>query len=290
MEVLRALGAAMEEPSPELAPLWSSLDLGPLPSAADHTALFVLDLPPFASIYLGAGGMLGGEARDRVAGFFRAIGTSPPAEVDNAATLLGTLAELHGLGRDEARAARAYEVFLWEHVLSWLPVYCHKIRSRRGPYAGWADRTLTVLGALASDVAPSPGIGKAQAMPPLPSSLRSAPALADPRADGGADAFQSSLLAAAESGVVWSKTDLAHLGRDLGLGIRAGERRYILRHLLSQDSVRTLRWLAEASARHGYERLSAFGPITDHWQQRAEHSATLLHQLASDAAASIVAP
>jgi hypothetical protein len=38
----------------------------------------VLNCPPYAAVYLGAEGGFGGEAADRVAGFWRAIGVPPP--------------------------------------------------------------------------------------------------------------------------------------------------------------------------------------------------------------------
>ena len=59
--------------------------------ARRHTDLFVFQLQPYASVYLGAEGMLGGEARDRIAGFWRALGASPPSEPDHLATMLALL-------------------------------------------------------------------------------------------------------------------------------------------------------------------------------------------------------
>lgn len=55
------------------------LAVGP-PAVDEHTDVLVFQAYPYASIYLGAEGMLGGKARDRIAGFWRALGGEPPAE------------------------------------------------------------------------------------------------------------------------------------------------------------------------------------------------------------------
>ena len=52
----------------------------PIPTPASYTDVFVLNCPPYASTYLGPEGGIGGDAADRVAGFWRAIAVSPPAE------------------------------------------------------------------------------------------------------------------------------------------------------------------------------------------------------------------
>jgi len=93
-EVLRALAVLCESPHPSHARVAEALDLGSTPSAADHTQAFVLGAVPYASVYLGPEGMLGGEAADRVAGFWRALGYVPPPEPDHLAALLGLLATL----------------------------------------------------------------------------------------------------------------------------------------------------------------------------------------------------
>lgn len=64
-ELLRALGAVADSPAvaravagpPGLAPL----------TDAEHTDVFVLNCPPYASVYLGPDGALGGEGADRAA-------------------------------------------------------------------------------------------------------------------------------------------------------------------------------------------------------------------------------
>src|SRR5204863_6550834 len=94
VELFRTLGVLLEPPVAAHRPLAELLDLGPPPSAAEHTDLFRFQLYPYASVYLGAEGMLGGEARDRIAGFWRALGLVPPAEPDELTVMLGFYAEL----------------------------------------------------------------------------------------------------------------------------------------------------------------------------------------------------
>ncbi|HSG12366.1 MAG TPA: hypothetical protein VLA22_00690, partial [Gaiellaceae bacterium] len=99
--------------------------------------------------------------------------------------------------------------------------------------------------------------------------------------------FVTSLLASARSGMVLVRADLARAGRELGLGLRLGERRFVLRALLGQDAPGTLRWLAREatgwSARH--RRLApAFRPVGQIWADRADRAAALLEELAETAA------
>ena len=69
MELFRSLGSLIEPPSEETSRLARLLDLDPLPEAGEHTDLFLFQLYPFASVYLDGQGKMGGEARDRIAGF-----------------------------------------------------------------------------------------------------------------------------------------------------------------------------------------------------------------------------
>src|SRR5438105_24123 len=100
-ELFRALAVVCEGAGAEHQRVATALGLPAGASPADHTDAFVLQLPPYASMYLGAQGMLGGEAADRVAGFWRALGYVPPA---GAAAGLGL-----GLRQGERRfASRAH--------------------------------------------------------------------------------------------------------------------------------------------------------------------------------------
>jgi hypothetical protein len=271
MEVFRALGVLAEPPSPECEAVSHALGLKGGPSSVEYTELFQLNLYPYASVHLGDEGMLGGEARDRVAGFWRALGLVPPTEPDHLTALLGlyaTIAEA-GVPGDVQRA------LLWEHLLPWLPAWLEKAKEIAPPlYREWAELLDAAL-LVEAERLPADGL--------VPLHLRETSPLADPRAEG-LEPFVTSLLASARSGIVLVRADLVRAARELGLGLRLGERRFILRALLGQDARESLRWLAEEaeswSDRH--RRMpSAFAPVTDLWAARAERTAALLAELAA---------
>ena len=126
-ELLRALGAVAGDPADTTAAC-GALGL-PAPGDAEHTEVFLLNCPPYAAIYLGADGALGGDAADRVAGFWRAIGVGPPAEPDHLTALLSLYASLgeacSGARTDAVRDAltRTRHALFWEHLWPWLPAY-----------------------------------------------------------------------------------------------------------------------------------------------------------------------
>jgi hypothetical protein len=260
-----------------------ALGLGPPPDASAYTDLFVFQLYPYASVYLGEEGMLGGEARERVAGFLKALGQAePPQEPDHLSTLLGAYASLCAAeegadgerARDYLRAAR--RAFLWEHLLSWLPVYLDKL-TRVAPrfYARWAGLLREALDAEAE------ALGAQEA---LPLHLRETSPAADPRA-ASPEEFLKSLLAPARSGLLLVREDLARAARETGTGLRAGERLFALRSLMGQDAAGTLRWLAsEADAWEAMHlrRVRAHGRVAEWWAARARASATLLRELEAD--------
>lgn len=281
-EAIRALATIAEPPHAETARLARLLELGDTPSVTAYTELFVLQLPPYASMYLGNEGMLGGEARDRVAGLWRALGLLPPVEPDHLAALLGLYAGLvdaeRGASDDAQRRARrgARHALLWEHVLSWVPVYLVTVDELGSPaYRRWALRLADVLAAEAEALGPPVAV---------PLHLRRADQLTDPRTEG-LEACLGSVLAPVRSGIVLTRADLARAGRDLELGVRMGERRFMLRSLLRQDVPATFRWVSEEASRW-VARHRARGPaeaITTFWTERARATATLCAELEDDA-------
>jgi hypothetical protein len=283
VELFRALAVLVEPPDrPGVARVAEALGLGEVPEASAYTDVFVFQLYPYASVYVGAEGMLGGEARDRVAGFLRALGHDVPAEPDHLALLLCAYAGLceaervEEEGRRRGRVRGARRALLWEHLLSWLPVYLDKV-GRVAPrfYRRWAETLRAALDAEAKEL----GI-----QAELPLHLREAPALADPR-ESSSEEFLKSLLAPARSGLVLVREDLARAARELGTGVRAGERLFALRSLVGQDAAGTLDWLArEAESWHALHqrRLAAHGPVAEWWAARAASTASLLGELGDD--------
>ena len=280
MELFRALAVFAEPPTKESAGVASALELGALPEASEYTETFVFQLYPYASVYLGAEGMLGGEARDRVAGFWRALGQTPPAEPDHLSVMLALyaqLVELEANERDDARREswrRARRAYLWEHLLSWLPAYLSKLKEIATPfYRRWGEMLLDALCEEARATAEEP--------PQLSLHLRAAAGLVDPR-EGATGEFLQSLLSPARSGMILVRSDLSRAARTLELGLRIGERKYVLESLLAQDARGVLDWLArearEWSERHRQQR-GTFGETARAWEAKAVASAQLLEEL-----------
>jgi len=280
MELFRSLAVLAEPPGPETERLAELLDLPRAPAAWEFTDLFVEQLYPYASVYLGPEGKLGGAARGLIAGFWRALGQTPPAEPDHLSLLLGLYAHLRDL-QDAAQEGPAREAWrrartalLWEHLLSWLPSWLGKLQQiGPEPYRAWGDLLAEALA----------GEAGALLLPhELPLHLQDAPELEAPGPGGGAR-FLEQLLAPVCTGFILTRTDLARAADDLRLGLRAGERRYALEALLSQDAAAVLGWLAaEAESVPPVARLG--GIASEFWQRRAERAAQVLAQAAAVAA------
>ena len=284
MELFRALAVLAEPPSEETGLVAEALGLGARPGADEYTELFVFQLYPYASVYVGGEGMLGGEARDRVGGFWRALGQVPPAEPDHLAVMLALYARLseleegerEGAGRENWRVAR--RAFLWEHLLSWLPVYLTKLAEIAPPfYQRWGE---VLMSAVLAE------IGAAGRQEALPLHLREAAGLVDPRGDGGDADFWQSLLAPARSGMILTRADLTRAARSLGCGLRMGERRFVLRALVAQDARGVFDWLSgEAALWEKRHRSSAeaLGAVALAWAAKAAAAAKLLGELKQEA-------
>lgn len=282
MELFRALGCLLEPPCGEARRIADALELGAVPEEPVYSDLFLFQLYPYASVFLGTEGGLGGEARDRVAGFWRALDHEPPPEPDHLATLLAAYAGLieaeAAAGETEAATGwrRARHAFFWEHVLSWTLAFLIKLREIAPPfYEGWVDLVEAALAQESATLGPP-------ARTPL--ALRESEPLPDPRIAGG-EGFVEALLSPVRSGLVLTRGDLARAGRDLGLGLRIGERAYILKAMLAQGAPDTLAWLAEEAddwgARH--DRSGSIAPeVADFWMERARGTAALLRDLAGD--------
>lgn len=284
MELLRALGSLLEAPGAETRLIAHLLDLGTPPDEAAHSDLFLFQLYPYASVFLGDGGGIGGEARDRVAGFWRVMGQDAPPEADHLATLLAAYAGLIE-AEEEAREDRsrvrwrqARHAFLWEHILSWALPFSLKLRDIAPPfYQGWVELFEPALAQESAALGPPSR---------TPLALRESTALADPR-EGDAAGFMTGLLSPVRSGIVLTRGDLARAARDLGFGLRIGERAYILKAMLAQGAPDTLSWLAEEAFawERRHDGSGSIAPeVADFWVERARSAGELLTDLASDPA------
>ena len=274
-ELFRALALLAEPPGASHGAAAAALGLPAVPGAEEHTEVFVLQCHPYASVHLGPEGMLGGEARDRVAGFWRALGLVPPAEPDHLGALLALYAALCDArdGQvDPARRAsldRAGQALLWEHLLPWAPVFLLKVAEAGSAFhRAWADLALDALLV----------VGESVFRPaPLPLALRDAGPPLDP-AEGG-PALLTALLAPIRSGAILTRADLARGAREAGLGLRIGERRFVLGAMLEQDAAATLRWLSGEVSRWAERHRSlaaVLEAVPGFWERRARSTAAIL--------------
>jgi Nitrate reductase delta subunit len=281
-ELLRALGAVADNPGGARV-CATALGLAP-PGPAGHTDVFVLNCPPYASIYLGPDGALGGEGTDRIAGFWRAIGLTPPAEPDHLSALLGLYASL-GEAAEQARhgpaaaaLSRARAALFHEHLWSWLPGYLSAVAGLGDPaLAAWAQLTRRAL------------VAEYQMVPPpqrLPLALRAAPGPPGPA--GRVRALVDALTTPAATGIIITRRQLAHGAAEAGVGHRIGERRFTLRAMLEQDAGSTLAWVAEQARR--WEEIHAGAGAADMtgqwWARRAAGTAKIMQAAAAQAARS----
>ncbi len=275
--LLRALAAVADGPAAVTPALVVALDLPRAPTAAEHTDLLTFQLHPYASVHLGPEGMLGGEARDRVAGFLRALDVTPPAEPDHLVALLHAYADLLELAAAGApRAEHAATVLLHEHLGSWVGrLLARAVELGADPLRRWAALLSDVLAAELADR------GAPEVLPPA---LRVAPGLSEPEEVSAAD-WTAELLAPVRTGLVLARADLARAARELELGARVGERAFTLRALLDQDAAAVLGWLGAEARRQAedlgmVERTGGVG-VAGWWRLRLTGTADRLAALAA---------
>ena len=272
-ELLRALGAVADNQR-DARVAAEALGFG-VPDAAEHTEVFVLNCPPYASIHLGSGGGIGAEAADRVAGFWRAIGLEAPPEPDHLSALLALYANLgeerDGAARSRSVAAidRARSALFWEHLWSWVPNYLDAVSDLGTPSLGvWAALARVALEREASSQAGSDL---------LPAALRDAP---PPLQGDDVGRLVDGLVTPIRSGFVITRRSLARIARTAGTGYRIGERRFALRAMLEQDPAATLAGLAgEAALWSARQSRRTAGDVSSRWwAQRSDRVAAALAQ------------
>lgn len=291
-ELWRALGSLAEAAASERSEAAAALGLPGAPERIEHTEILLLEVHPYASVYLGPEGMLGGEAADRVAGFWRALGMSPPSEPDHLASLCGLYAalldeEAKAQERHLTRVRHARRSLLSEHILPWVPLFAHKVgQVAQGALGAWSTLLLEAL----EEEAREAGVPDR-----LPLHLREAPAGLGSVAGGNGEVsaakeLTAHLLSPVRTGMVLARSDLTGAARRLGLGLRLGERRFTLLALLEQDPVGVLGWLAQQAAEWGGFHASVpdrFGPSGSFFERRARECELFLRCAQRDAAEAV---
>jgi len=274
--LLRALADLAARPHGGSGAIADALELPRAPTAAEHTDLFDFQVYPYASVHLGDEGMLGGDARDRIAGFLRALDVVPPPEPDHLVVLLHAYADLSDLAAAGAsRADHARRVLLHEHLGSWVGRFLARVAELGAePLRAWARLLSATLAAEVAQHGPPPE---------LPPVLRDAQPLQEPAEATAADWTQG-LLTPVRSGLVLARADLTRAAHELELGTRVGERAFVLRALLDQDARAVLGWIVAEAYRQAddLEAVVATGgeEVAGWWRERLTATAELVtHQL-----------
>ena len=276
-ELLRALASVVLEPPPLCHAALEALGLAAL-TGAEHTAAFVLGAAPYAAIYLGGEGKLGGEGLDRVAGYWRAIGLVAPPEADHLGLLLLLYAELLDAEAETLSEATLHrlvhvrETLLNEHLWSWVPGYLTAVGRLGGPgLSDWSRMTLSALHREARTIEQAP----------LALALRSAPEPISVETER--DELLDALVTPVRSGIILAHAELGEAAATAALGLRAGEKRYLLAAMIDQDPATTLSFLAEhaTSWSRVHEMQPAIGGTDPKqwWAERAGETAKVLARL-----------
>ena len=113
--------------------------------------------------------------------------------------------------------------------------------------------------------------------------LREASGLVDPRKESeDAGEFCQSVLTPARSGMILTRADLTKVGRKHGMGLRMGERKFILKALLAQDASAIFDWLIEEATvwtKHHQEHGEVLCGISRAWEEKSKAAASLFKEL-----------
>lgn len=208
-------------------------------AAARHTHVFVLNVYPFASVFLDPDGALDGERTALTRGVLGALGlrVAPGLAADHVSVLLDALATLlereaaarSALDRDRARHAQ--RVVLLEHLLPWMPLFLAAIERADGALYGAAAR---LAGGLLSDHVGRLPASSHGSVPTWNAAPRG-PA-EPPRTERGRRDRLGWLTVPARSGVFLSRSDLAGIAGDLDLALRFGGRGFMVESLVQAAS------------------------------------------------------
>jgi TorA maturation chaperone TorD len=231
-------------------------------AAARFTDVLVLNVHPFASVYLDADGALHAGRAAFTRDVLRALGLRvherEGVSADHVSVALDALAALlereadavdaadAGDAVDAARARHAQRTVLAEHLLPWAPLFLGAVeRIDDGLYRAAARMVRTTLGRHAArlaelNIAPPPTAAKTDpaeeaAGDRAPADDAAPPPAAEPSTkDEGAEDVEDPLAwlaAPARCGMFLARDDVAALAARAGLPARIGGRRFVLREL-----------------------------------------------------------
>ncbi len=266
--LLPPLGELIEARGAEHTRIAQMLGLPGEATRDDFTQLFVVQLFPYASLYLSPRGVPDARVRADIAQFFQQLGAPAPEEPDHISALLKWYGLLQSSAFLSTNAEPLRHAFYWSTVASWLPGYLLRARELGSePYKAWADVTLDVLEAEAARVGP-PAL--------LPHYLATSPPL-PPVSE--ANDFVHALFAPVVSGLIICRADLGRCAQATGLKVRVADRRQTLKLFLAENLSGVCAWL-RAEADRQAEILSelphVFAPVRDVWVERARQSALMV--------------
>ena len=272
MHLFPPLGELIEAPGLDQARIARMLGLSGDVSRRDFTNLFVVQLFPYASIYLSPDGLAGGAVRDRIGEYWKILGWPAPTEPDHASSLLKSYGTLHPgyrgeyITSDAAQQSRPF--FFWDAIASWLPMYLLRVQELGSElYRTWATVTSDVIEAEAAQH------GEPQILPVY---LRNAPL---PPSIENPSQFIEALFAPVVSGVILTRSDLGRCATANGLTVRMADRRHTVKLLISEKPGGVCSWLRNEIVRQT-ERLAqlpnVLAPVRDHWTARGGAFAALM--------------
>src|SRR5688500_11165323 len=131
MHLFSSLGEIIEAPGTEQARMARMLGLPGEPNRNEFTNLFVVQLFPYASIYLSTNGLAGGGVRRRAAEYWDMVGGMAPYEPDHTTALLKLYGSLQPTMHGDYPLPDAIDkrrIVFWESIASWLPMYLLRMR------------------------------------------------------------------------------------------------------------------------------------------------------------------
>jgi hypothetical protein len=272
MHLFPSLGELIEAPGAEHGRVAKLLGLPGEPTRKDYTYLFVIQLFPYASVYLSSNGMAGGRVREDAADYFRLVDAKMPAEPDHIAALLKWYACLqrgfYGNYSSDVAAKELRRAFFWSAVGPWLPIYMLRARELGSLlYKAWADVALDVLEAEAVQIGQPVGIAAHFQTTPAMPSIQDAPAFVD------------ALFVPVVSGLILCRADLGRCAQANGLTIRVADRRQTLKIFLAENTAGVCSWLHNETVRQAENVRAlpaALAPTRDYWLGRLEATALSL--------------